>query len=196
MASMTPRGALRLNPQLLSDELDKDFEEVYSPERVRLGKARPISEKDEYSSSVAPTEPDAKHEMSYDGHSIASPTTPASHTSPIGHHSPNSQVSGVFNSADDRERVLKRQRSADSKLIGTSRETRPRRTSTSTPRERQDALFETRVHMPTGIRVDLNVSARALPHPPPPPSPFSPHSPVISSPVVPSPVLPRTHTHF
>jgi hypothetical protein len=46
IASMTPRGALRLNPQLISDEIGKDFEEVHPPEQLRLGKTHPISEKD------------------------------------------------------------------------------------------------------------------------------------------------------
>ena len=177
IASMTPRGALRLNPQLISGELGKDFEKVYPPEQVRLGNAHPVSEKDRYSSSIAGTEagtepgtgPDIKRDTSYDAASVASPTTPTSQTSPISpisQGSPNSAAEGVFNSADDRERerVLRGQRSA-------SRE----RKSVGANREWQQPVFETRVHMPTGIRVDLNVSARALPIPPP--SPHAPHSP-------------------
>jgi len=197
LASMTPRGALRFNPQLISDQLGQDFEEVYSPEQVRLGKARPISEKetDGYSSSIAttaPTEPDVKHEPSYDVTGLEGlatrPSSPSGSTSPIS-QSPPSPISGVFNSADDRERerVVRRQRSA-------SRE-RPGRASTSAARERQQPVFETRVHMPTGIRVDLNVSARALPQPPSPHSSHSPHTP--HAPHSPhSPVGSRTHPHF
>lgn len=191
VASLIPHGALRLNPQIISDKLGNDFEEVYSPEHLRLGKTHPISEKDGYASSVAATEPatepDLKHEASFDA-SFASPSSP---TSPIGPDSPDSlngpdsSSLGVFNSADDRERererVLRRQRSGS-----LARERRPKSAS-ATPREQQP-VFETRVHMPTGIRVDLNVSARALPIPPPPPPPSS-NSPN-------SPSMLRPHPHF
>lgn len=187
IASMTPRGALRLNPQLIGDQLGDDFEEVHPPEQVRLGKAHPIpeteSEKEGYSSSIATTAPPTgqyvKRETSYDGTSLGDPVTPiitpispSSSANPHNWTSPPSPTSGVFNSADDRERerVLRRQRSA-------SRE-RPGRVSMSAGRERQQPMFETRVHMPTGIRVDLNVSARALPQPPSPhSSPHTPHAP-------------------
>ena len=193
IASMTPRGALRLNPQLISDEIGKDFEEVQSPEQLRLGKARPISEKDG-ESSMAATEPDTntKHETSFDASSVHSPATPTNPTSPLGpisQHSHNSQASGAFNTADDRERErrrsLGRQRSASRSGAG---------------RESQRPVIETRVHMPTGARVDLNVSTRALPVPPSPysqspqspQSPRSPHS--FHSPH--TPVVERTHPHY
>jgi len=188
IATMTPRGALRLNPQLISDEIGKDFLEVHPRERLRLGKAHPTSDKDG-DSSVAGTEPDIKRETSYDATSIPSPTTPTSPTgpiSPISQISQNSQVSGVFNSADDRERErgLRRPQSAGA------------------GRELQRPILETHVHMPTGNRVDLNVSTRALPLPPP--SPYSSPSP-HSSPSHHShhshhtphtPVVDRTHSHY
>jgi hypothetical protein len=146
IASMTPRGALRLNPSIISDQIGHDFEEVTPPEQFRLGKSQPTAtEKDEFSSSIAATEPDTKHDTNYEVTSDASPTTPTSPTSPMG--SPTSQLSPVFNSADDRER---------------ERQRRPK----SVKSEQHQLHFETRVHMPTGIRVDLNVSARALPIPP------------------------------
>lgn len=192
IATMTPRGALRLNPQLIGDQLGDDFEEVFPPDQVRLGK-HPISEKeterDGYSSSIAtmepPMEPDAKLETNYEVTSLDDPVTPVSpsRSNPIHHTRPSSPISGVYNSADDRdrerERALRRQRSA-------SRERPGRASMSSAGRERQPPLFETRVHMPTGIRVDLNVSARALPRPP---SPHTSHTP-------PTPVGARTHLPF
>lgn len=209
IATMTPRGALRLNPQLIGDQLGDDFEEVFPPEQVRLGK-HPISEKeiekDEYSSSIAttepPTEPDAKHESHYDVTTLDDPVTPVSpsRSNPIHHTRSSSPISGVYNSADDRERerVLRRQRSASRERprrpsMGSASHERPGRTSMSSAgRERQPPLFETRVHMPTGIRVDLNVSARALPQPPHTPSPHTPHPPHTPH----TPVGARTHLPF
>ena len=197
MASMTPRGALRLNPQLISDEIGKDFEEVQSPEQLRLGKARPISEKDG-DSSMAATEPDTntKRDTSFDASSVHSPATPTSPTGPLGpisQHSHNSQASGVYNSADDRERrrSLGRQRSG-------SRERRPKGAGAGAGREWQKPVFETRVHMPTGARVDLNVSTRALPPPPSFPRSESPESPdpLHSLHLPHAPVAERTHPHF
>lgn len=196
IASMTPRGALRLNPQLISDEIETDFEEVQPPEQLRLGKAHPISEKDG-DSSIAPTEPETKHETSFDASSVPSPVTTPSPTaplSPITQISQNSQASGLFNSADNREqqRDLMMRRSA-------SRERRPK--SASPGREWQKPAFETRVHMPTGNRVDLNVATRALPVPPPSPYSRSPHSPhsdnsLHSLPSPHTPVAERNDPHF
>ena len=188
IASMTPRGALRLNPQLISDEIGKDFEEVNPPEQHRLGKAPPISEKDG-ESSIAATEPDIKQETSFDASSIHSPATPTSPIgpfSPMSQHSHNSQVSGVFNSADDREqeRSLRMQRSA-------SRERRPK--SAAAGRELQKPILETRVHMPTGNRVDLNVSTRALPLPPSSPYSQSPQTP-LSQHSPHTPMVERSHS--
>ena len=142
---MTPRGALRLNPQIISDNIERDFEEVKPPEQVRLGRTHPVTEKDGYSSSVAATEPDMKHE-------IPSPTIPTIPTIRTSTTSTTRPVAGIFNS--------------------------PVREWQS---EWQQPVLETRVHMPTGIRVDLNVSARALPHPPHPlHSPVSPGSPIVA----------------
>lgn len=196
IASMTPRGALRLNPQLISDEIETDFEEVHPPEQLRLGKAHPISEKDG-DSSIAPTEPEIKHETSFDASSVSSPVTPPSPTaplSPISQNSQHSQASGLFNGADNREqqRDLMMRRSA-------SRERRPK--SAGPSREWKKPVFETRVHMPTGNRVDLNVGTRALPLPPPSPYSQSSHSPHSdnshhSLPSPHTPVVERTNPHF
>jgi len=195
IASMTPRGALRLNPQLISDEIGKDFEEVHPSEQLRLGKthSHAISEKDG-DSSVAPTEPEIKHETSSDAGIVPSPVTPTSPTNPFGPTSEMSRASDLSNGTGNREqrRSLARERSA-------SRERRPK--SASAGRERQRPMLETRVHMPTGNRVDLNVGTRALPLPPPSPyshsthSTHSPHSATsLHSPH--TPIVERTHSHF